>query len=106
MAMLGKRQEDDGDEDLGGEAVRLNLDDLVCPTCGRDLAPWMTSCPDDGAEAVDRSTTGLQGVPDIPVHLLAGLDDEVAATPTEGEPGDDADDLAWPEHDGEEGGAG
>lgn len=104
MAMLGKRQEDDGDEDLGGESVRLNLDDLVCPTCGRDLAPWMTTCPDDGSDAIDRASAGLGGVPEIPVHLLSGLDDTVAPAD------DDADDASGDAedgvHDGEEGGSG
>lgn len=76
MAMLGKRQEDDGDEDLGGDAVTLPLEDMVCPTCGRDLAPWVTACPADGATPVDRTQTMLHGVPDIPLHLLAGLDDD------------------------------
>lgn len=98
MAMLGKRQDDDGDEDLGGEAVRLDLDDLVCPTCGRDLAPWMSTCPDDGSAAVDRSTAGLTGIPEIPLHLLAGLDDTgVGGEATGGQDGPDA---------REEGGAG
>ncbi len=101
MAMLGKRQEDDGEDEKGGDSVTLPLNDVVCPTCGRDLAPWVTACPEDGATPVDRTQTMLQGVPDIPLHLLAGLDDAVAA-------GDGQDDPSAtdPAVDGEEGDAG
>ncbi len=77
MSILGKKQ-DDGDDDLGGDSVTLPLEDMVCATCGRDLAPWMTTCPDDGGAAVDRTNTMIAGVPDVPLHLLQGLDDEVS----------------------------
>lgn len=102
MAMLGKRQEDDGEDEKGGDAVTLPMNDFVCPTCGRDLAPWVTACPQDGAAPVDRTQTMLQGVPDIPVHLLAGLDDEVGA----GGDGAEQPPATDPAVDGEEGDAG
>lgn len=89
MAMLGKRLEDGGDEDPGGDAVTLPLEDYVCPDCGRDLAPWVTACPVDGATPVDRTQTMLQGVPDIPIHLLAALEDPPTTAPgDDGEEGD------------------
>lgn len=104
MAMLGKRQEDDGEDEKGGDAVTLPLNDFVCPTCGRDLAPWVSACPEDGATPVDRTQTMLQGVPDIPVHLLAGLDDDVDA-PQQADTAVDPP-ATGPDVDGEEGDAG
>lgn len=73
MAFLGRQQKDE-DDDLGGDRVSLDLDDLVCPTCGRDLPPWVDTCPDDGTAAVPRSST-TDRTPEIPAHLLEGLDD-------------------------------
>lgn len=100
MSILGKKQDDNEDDDLGGETVDIPLHDLVCPTCGRDLAPWVEACPADGATPVDRAETMLQGVPDIPLHLLQGLYDE------SGPDGADTGSDERPDADREEGDAG
>lgn len=86
MALLGRRQQD---EEREGDAVRLNLDDLACPTCGRDLPPWVDRCPDDDTPAAPRAELQDAALPDIPAHLLEGLEDEAAtgdeaATSTDG----------------------
>lgn len=55
----------------GGDAddVHLDLDELACPTCRRDLLPWQTECPDCREPAVLRF--GLApAVPPPPAHLL------------------------------------
>lgn len=75
MGLLGRRQQD---EEREGDAVRLNLDDLACPTCGRDLPPWVDRCPDDDTPAVPRAELQDTALPDIPAHLLEGLEDEAA----------------------------
>ncbi len=93
MALLGRRQ-DDEDDDLGGDTLSLNLDDLVCPTCGRDLPPWVDTCPDDGTAAVPRSST-TDRTPDIPAHLLDGLDD-LPAPASDDQPGHADDDTTDP----------
>lgn len=74
MGILGGKFKDQDDDGGGGDAVTLPLDDVVCSTCGRDLAPWMMSCPDDGGAPVARSESMTAGVPDVPAHLLDGLD--------------------------------
>jgi hypothetical protein len=75
VAILGGKFTDQDDDDGGSDAVTLPLDDVVCATCGRELAPWMTTCPDDGGEPIARSQSMAAGVPDVPAHLLEGLDD-------------------------------
>lgn len=78
MGILGgKFTNDEDDGGGGGEALHLTLDDMVCPTCGTDLPPWVSACPDDGATPVPRDQTGPSG-PAIPTHLLNGLDDTVS----------------------------
>lgn len=75
MAILGgKFTNDDDDGGGGGDAVTLPLDDVVCSICNRDLAPWMTVCPDDGGAPMSRSDSMLDG-PTIPAHLLDGLEE-------------------------------
>lgn len=71
MGLLARKDQDD---EKGGDSLALNLDDLACPSCGRDLPPWVTRCPDDGTLAVPREHTQAAGLPDIPAHLLDGLD--------------------------------
>ena len=75
MAILGGKFTDQDDDDGGSDAVTLPLDDVVCATCGRELAPWMTTCPDDGGAPIPRSQSMTAGVPQVPTHLLEGLDD-------------------------------
>ncbi len=75
MAILGGKFTNDDDDGGGGDAVTLHLDDVVCSICGRDLAPWMTSCPDDGGAPMPMAQSMIDG-PAIPSHLLDGLDDE------------------------------
>lgn len=61
----------DGSDGDGGDAddVHLDLDELACPTCRRDLLPWQTECPDCREPAVLRF--GLApAVPPPPAHLL------------------------------------
>lgn len=98
MGILGGKFKDQDDDGGGGDAVTLPLDDVVCSTCGRDLAPWMTSCPDDGGAPVARSESMTAGVPDVPAHLLDGLDD--------GNDPDDGDDLGGDGDDGNDPDAG
>jgi hypothetical protein len=73
MGLLAKRS---GDEDDGGGGFGLSLDTLVCPTCRRELPPWMDVCPDDGATPVSPGELPPTDGPPIPTHLLEGLDEE------------------------------
>lgn len=89
MAILGGKFTDQDDDGGGSDAVTLPLDDVVCAVCGRELAPWMTTCPDDGGEPIARSQSMAAGVPDVPAHLLEGLDDP--ADPDDGDPAAEGD---------------
>lgn len=56
-----------------GSGLRVDLEVKACPRCRRELHPWEPVCPDDGAEAVDRSALPRRDLPPPPAHLL---DDE------------------------------
>lgn len=85
MAILGGKFTNDDDDGGGSDAVTLPLDDVVCSVCGRELAPWMTTCPDDGGAPMPRSESMDDG-PSIPAHLLEGLDDMPAPDPDDAAP--------------------
>ncbi|CAN5304193.1 hypothetical protein BH20ACT8_BH20ACT8_13860 [soil metagenome] len=61
-----RREEEPG----GGSGLELELDLLACPTCRRELHPWETTCPDDGAAAVPRAALTREDLPPPPAHLL------------------------------------
>ncbi|MEX0658125.1 MAG: hypothetical protein WD080_03235 [Egibacteraceae bacterium] len=68
-----KRQQE---QQPGGESgLHMDLDERLCPTCRRVLHPWESTCPDDDAAGVDRSSLTRADLPPPPAHLL---DDECA----------------------------
>jgi predicted amidophosphoribosyltransferase len=72
MAIISRgpqREEEPG----GGSGLHLDLDLQVCPSCRRELHPWERTCPEDGAEAVPRTSLQRADLPPPPSHLL---DDE------------------------------
>jgi hypothetical protein len=74
MGLLARKNEDD--EERPGSGLSLEIDTRVCPTCRRELPPWQTVCPDDGTTAVAPADLPPEPGPEIPAHLLEGLDDE------------------------------
>lgn len=62
------RQPDDGDE-RGDSGPELDLDELACPTCRRELRPWESECPDCREPAVLRYSLA-PAMPPPPAHLL------------------------------------
>ena len=98
MGLLAKGGGGMDDEFKG---VTLSGEPLVCPDCRLEVAPWIGECPECGLEVVTASEAPPQE-PEIPAHLLDGLDDVGAepASPDAVDPdGDDqdTDGVEWPE---------
>lgn len=72
---LFERKRVDQEPSGGGASLHIDLDERVCPLCRRDLSPWHTTCPDDGAATVLRGELPALNQP--PAHLLRDLDDEL-----------------------------
>ena len=72
MPTFSPRQDPEEQGEDGSAELVLDLDERVCPTCGRLLHPWQAHCPEDGAAAVPRHS--VQHVAPPPAHLLE--DDE------------------------------
>lgn len=70
MGLLAKGGDNFDDE---YKQVSVNTELLVCPTCGREVPPWVVVCPDDGTPVLAHKEIGAQG-PAVPAHLLDGLD--------------------------------
>ena len=51
--------------------LNLDLDLRICPTCRRELLPWQSVCPEDGAEGVHASQ-----IPPADDPLLGRFDQE------------------------------
>jgi uncharacterized OB-fold protein len=72
MPMFTKRQDPEESGEQGQNGLLMDLEERVCPTCGRVLHPWQAQCPDDGTAAVARDS--VQRMPPPPAHLLEDED--------------------------------
>lgn len=70
MGLLAKGSNQDENQQ-----VDLQLERLVCPVCGVELPPWVENCPEDGAAVVSRTAVPTAKLPEVPAHLLEGLED-------------------------------
>ena len=75
MGFLLPQRKDD-EQPGGGHGLEVDLDLKACPTCRRELQPWQTTCPDDGAAAVQRRDLPRDDLPAPPAHLLADDDED------------------------------
>jgi predicted amidophosphoribosyltransferase len=68
MPMFTPREDPDQEHEQNLAGLQLDLEERVCPDCGRSLHPWEDHCPEDGAAAVPRYSQ--QTMPPPPAHLL------------------------------------
>lgn len=71
MGLLAKGGNQDENQN-----IQLRLEQLVCPVCLREVPPWVEVCPDDGVAVVSRTEAPTARGPEIPAHLLDGLDED------------------------------
>lgn len=82
MGLLAKGGNQDENQRLD-----LQLERLVCPVCRKELPPWVEVCPDDGVAVVSRTEVPTKAGPEIPPHLLEGLEDDIPQIDDEDAPG-------------------
>jgi predicted amidophosphoribosyltransferase len=76
MGVFARDPRKDQEQPGGGSGLSLDLDLQVCPACRRELHPWERVCPDDGSQAVPRTSLQRADLPPPPPHLLADPDPE------------------------------
>ena len=94
MALLAKGGNNFSDE---FKQVAVNTELLVCPTCGREVPPWIMTCPDDGTPVLAQTQMSASG-PAVPAHLLDDIDETGSAELDQDAPADEApdDEVSWP----------
>ncbi len=76
MGVLGKQDDDGGGGGGGGgnRGLNLELNELACADCARQLHPWERSCPACGGAGVRRED--IQPIDDPLLARLMGEIDE------------------------------